>query len=212
MLNTLKEQYFTQTWFDDTARKVWEVLLLRIKPVRVLEIGSFEGASACFVIEACKWSSTLELHCVDTWLGGREHVAASIDMGEVEARFDHNIAISQLKAHANVTVHKHKRRSSEALIELLAEGRLNYFDFIYVDGSHSASDVLSDALLSFKLLRKGGVLAFDDYLWVDSEDKDRNPLNSPKLAIDSFVNVYFSKVKIIQAPLYQIFVQKTVEE
>ena len=82
MMNTLKEQYFTQTWFDDTARKVWEVLLLRIKPVRVLEIGSFEGASACFVIEACKWSSTLELHCVDTWLGGREHVAASIDMVE----------------------------------------------------------------------------------------------------------------------------------
>lgn len=212
MLNTLNEQSFTQTWFADTAQKVWEVLLPRIKPVRVLEIGSFEGASACFVIEACNWSSILELHCVDTWLGGREHVAASLDMGGVEARFDHNIAISQLKALTNVTVHKHKRRSSEALIELLAEGREKYFDFIYVDGSHLASDVLLDALLSYKLLRKGGVLAFDDYLWVDPADNDINPLNSPKFAIDSFVNVYFSKVEIIKAPLYQMYVRKTVED
>jgi predicted O-methyltransferase YrrM len=197
--------------FADTAQKVWEVLLPRIKPVRVLEIGSFEGASACFVIEACRWSSTLELHCVDTWLGGQEHVAASINMDEIETRFDKNIAISQLKSNANIVLHKHKSKSSEALVKLLADGRGGYFDFIYVDGSHAASDVLSDAILSYKLLRLGGVLAFDDYLWVDPTDKDRNPLNAPKLAIDSFVNVYYAKLEVIKAPLYQIYLRKTAE-
>ena len=38
-------------------------------------------------------------------------------------------------------------------------------DFIYVDGSHQAHDVLCDAILSFKLLRVGGIVCFDDYLW-----------------------------------------------
>lgn len=211
MSNKLNEQSFTKTWFADTAQKVWEVLIPHIKPVRVLEIGSFEGASACFVIEACRWSSTLELHCIDTWLGGQEHVAASINMDEVEARFDKNIEISQLKSNANVVLHKHKSKSFEALVKLLAGGRAGYFDFIYVDGSHAASDVLSDAILSYKLLRLGGVLAFDDYLWIDPTDKDRNPLNAPKLAIDSFVNIYHAKLEVIKAPLYQIYLRKIAE-
>lgn len=211
-LDTSKEHIFTNTWFDGTAKKVWEVLLPRIKPVRVLEIGSFEGASACFVMEACKWSSALELHCVDTWAGGREHVAESIDMAEVESRFEHNVAVSRRRSAANVLLHKHKCQSSEALIQLLSTGFKNYFDFIYVDGSHLATDVLSDAVLSYKLLRKGGVLAFDDYLWVDPTERRANLLCAPKLAIDSFVNVYFSKVEILQAPLYQLYVRKIAEE
>jgi predicted O-methyltransferase YrrM len=207
-LTVLEEHNFTQTWFDDTAKKVWTGLLPRLKPSRYLEIGSFEGASACFVIESCNWSNSLEVHCIDTWKGWREHVAASLDMCSVEMRFDHNMKVSKRRASAEVSVFKHKHQSSGALVELLASGKGEYFDFIYVDGSHMACDVLLDAVLSFQLLATGGVLVFDDYLWNDPSDQTQNILNSPKLAIDSFINIYFSKLKVIQAPLYQIFVQK----
>ena len=39
------------------------------------------------------------------------------------------------------------------MIELLTQGYENYFDFIYVDGSHEATDVLFDALLAHRLVR-----------------------------------------------------------
>jgi predicted O-methyltransferase YrrM len=41
---------------------------------------------------------------------------------------------------------------------------LESFDIIYIDGSHDAADVLEDAILSWRLLKDGGVLIFDDYL------------------------------------------------
>jgi predicted O-methyltransferase YrrM len=84
----------------------------------------------------------------------------------------------------------------------------NYFDFIYIDGSHQAPDVLVDAILSFKLLRVGGLIVFDDYLWSEKGVADRDPLQCPKPAIDSFLNIFFRKVNIISAPLYQIYAQK----
>ena len=40
---------------------------------------------------------------------------------------------------------------------------INNFDLIYIDASHYAPDVLSDAVLAFKLLKPGGILIFDDY-------------------------------------------------
>ncbi len=39
------------------------------------------------------------------------------------------------------------------------------FDVVYVDASHMAGDVLSDAVLAWKLLAPGGIMIFDDYAW-----------------------------------------------
>ena len=52
--------------------------------------------------------------------------------------------------------------SENKLIELINKGVLA--DLIYIDGSHLAKDVLSDAILSWKLLKPSGVMIFDDYL------------------------------------------------
>jgi predicted O-methyltransferase YrrM len=37
-----------------------------------------------------------------------------------------------------------------------------YFDLIYVDGSHHTDDVIVDAIKSFELLKIGGIIIFDD--------------------------------------------------
>jgi cephalosporin hydroxylase len=60
---------FSTLWFNDAVKGIWRELLLQLQPSRVLEIGSFEGASACFVIQQVGAERTLEMHCVDTWQG-----------------------------------------------------------------------------------------------------------------------------------------------
>ena len=80
----------------------------------------------------------------------------------------------------------------------------------HVDGSHQAADVLLDAVLSFQLLRLGGLLIFDDYLWSMEPVGTQDPLNMPKPAIDAFFNIYQRKMRIVaDAPLRQIYANKT---
>ena len=55
------------------------------------------------------------------------------------------------------------------------------FDFIYVDASHNPENVIFDAVNSFRYLKTGGVMIFDDYAWGDC-----------KIGIDSFLNTHKS--------------------
>ncbi len=58
------------------------------------------------------------------------------------------------------------------------------FDFIYIDGSHLAKDVLIDSFLSETFLNNQGILAFDDYLY----GQDYPVSQRPKESIDFFIN------------------------
>lgn len=200
---------FTNDWFTKVAEDNWKILIPQVNPKKVLEIGSYEGAATSFIINNA--NDCEEIFCVDTWEGGVEHEkmdAKSISMKHVEKRFDKNIEIAIKEAKSNVNIKKIKARSDDALINLLSKGKKNYFDFIYVDGSHQAADVLLDAILSFRLLRVGGVIAFDDYLWNEELESGRDPLRCPKPAIDAFTNLYLRKIDILSAPLYQMYVTK----
>jgi len=201
---------FSNSWFSDAVKGIWRELLLQLQPSRVLEIGSFEGASACFVIQQVGAQRALELHCVDTWQGGEEHqpgAAAAADMRLVESRFRSNANMAIASVRCPVRLEVHRARSDQALPKLLCDKGSGYFDMVYVDGSHQAADVLWDALLGFKLLRVGGLMVFDDYLWPGSPRHD--VLMAPKLAIDAFTTVHASKLRIVSAPLYQLYALKT---
>ena len=153
----------------------------------------------------------IEIHCVDTWHGGIEHKPggmAPTDMNSVEARFQNNIQLSSRNANHPVNLNIHKEYSEDCLSKLIANGKKDYFDFVYVDGSHQAPDVLSDAVLGFKLLKVGGIMGFDDYLWHENLPYGKDPLRCPKPAIDSFVNLNFRKLSVISAS-YQFYIQKT---
>ena len=97
-------------------------------------------------------------------------------------------------------------RSRTELLKLAASGVSA--DFVYVDGSHEALDVLEDAVISFCLLKIGGIMIFDDYNW-NSRAALANPLLHPKPAIDAFVNNNLSRLYIIpEQPLYQLVMRK----
>ena len=65
-----------------------------------------------------------------------------------------------------------------------------------------------DAVLSFRLLRRGGLLIFDDYLLSMDAPGEQDFFNMAKPAIDSFVNIYQRKLRVLSAQLYQLYVQK----
>jgi predicted O-methyltransferase YrrM len=206
------DQYsFTNNWFETGAKNVWDQLIPQVNPTQILEIGSYEGASACYLIDKFSPGKSIEIHCVDTWEGGVENKEggfAHVDMGDVETRFRQNVQLAKSRAINNVDVVIHKGMSDAVLAGMLAGGKAGYFDFIYVDGSHQAPDVLYDALLAFRLLRVNGLIAFDDYLWQEPLPNGVDPIRCPKPAIDAFTNIYCRKIKIIGAPLYQLYVQK----
>lgn len=204
--------HFTNNWFQANAESVWNQLVPMIQPRRILEIGSYEGASACFLLDRVAPDAAIELHCVDTWEGGIEHQPggdAESDMTAVQHRFHANIAIAMAKRAGQTDIQVHKGYSSAVLPRLLADGRGEYFDFVYIDGSHQAPDVLTDAILGFGLLRLGGVMVFDDYLWSENRPDGIDPLRCPKIAIDAFATVFCRKMQILRAPLYQLYLRKT---
>jgi predicted O-methyltransferase YrrM len=195
---------FTNDWFGQNI-PLWDHLLTPLKPQRILEVGAFEGRATCYLIgkfNVC--DDGLEIHCVDTWQGGVEHDKGT--MADVEGRFDANIEVALSQITKPVRVIKHKKVSSQALAELIGAGNRERFDLIYIDGSHQAPDVLADAVMGFQLLRVGGFMVFDDYLWSMEQPGSQDPLNMPKPAIDAFLNVFQRKMLIIRGvPIYQLF-------
>jgi predicted O-methyltransferase YrrM len=186
---------YTKDWFH-WAPEVWTHLATLLPArQRFLEIGSFEGRSAVWTIENMM-DADAELVCVDTWEGGEEHTNG--EMLGAEALFDRNIG--RAKTTNPVVVTKIKETSYTALTALAGQSN---FDFVYIDGSHIARDVLLDACLAWPLLKDGGVLVFDDYLWGPARDI----LHRPKVAVDAFVNTYAEELEIVHCG-YQLAVRK----
>ncbi|MBL8629013.1 MAG: class I SAM-dependent methyltransferase [Rhodospirillaceae bacterium] len=201
------EYEYTNDWFEQNV-PVWDVLIPQYEPQKFLEIGSYEGRSVCYLIEKFATKGPIEIDCIDTWAGGVEH--GEIKMSDVERRFDKNIAIAQSKVPNAARVTKHKTFSHIAMAELIAAGRANSFDVVYIDGSHQAPDVLSDCVMGFHLLRVGGLMICDDYVWSMEPIGSQDSLNMPKPAIDAFLNMFQRKMIMVRgAPIYQVYAAKT---
>lgn len=201
---------FTVDWFSRTI-PAWKELFPRImpRPARILEIGAFEGRSTCFMLENILPADLSgEIHCVDTWQGGVEHQGIAMDA--VFDRFRANVS-AVLKRVPQHKVIGHRNLSSVALHDLHAKGFVGKFDFVYVDGSHQAADVLEDLVLSFPLLRRGGLVICDDYTWQRQRPGQEDLLDTPKLAIDSFTAIYRRRLRFVDwLSTYQVAFQKTV--
>lgn len=211
--NTAPAEYLfkaNEDWFSHNLVAL-NPLLQDFRPQRILEIGSYQGRSTCYFIEtAMAFHGSMQIVCVDSWEGGREHVGRH-DMSEAEQLFQYNMSVA--KQHfPNAEIIIAKGYSHDKMIELLAQGYANYFDMVYVDGSHEAPDVLFDAVLAHKLTRVGGLIAFDDYLWSPLPATQQDHYLLVKPAVDAYVNTYQRKLHVIQKlPSYQLYVQKLAD-
>lgn len=84
--------------------------------------------------------------------------------------------------------------------------KYNSFDIIYIDGSHITRNVLTDAVYGWWLLKKDGIIIFDDYLW----KLDRPENQTPKIAIDAFLKVFSDRIEILHQE-YQVIIRKITD-
>jgi predicted O-methyltransferase YrrM len=178
----VQEHSFTQDWFSQHI-SLWEKLFADFFPDgidRCLEIGSFEGRSTCWILENAL-SDDGTISCVDTWEGSPE-ISREAAL-QSWPRFVHNVGLSKGPDQKVIYL---REKSSLALANLIVDKQTESFDFIYVDGSHTASDTLTDAVNAFTLLKEGGLMVFDDYMW----ELQCDILVRPKMAIDAFTTIF----------------------
>ncbi|HQR29137.1 MAG TPA: class I SAM-dependent methyltransferase [Anaeromyxobacteraceae bacterium] len=166
--------------------------------VRCLEIGSWQGLSAWFVLHELPGA---RITCVDTWGGADEHHAdlqgSRERISNAERVFDRN-----LRPFAD-RVEKYRGTS---LSWFASRTGPETFDLVYVDGSHHCDDVMVDAVKCFEMLAVGGVMIFDDYFWRYYEDARDNAAG----AINAFLRLHRHRLRIVSFG-HQLAVQKTGE-
>jgi len=170
---------YTSPFFD---RKCPDV------PLRALQIGTYTG-------DATEWllinRNIITIDDVDTWAGSEEDQHDSLDFSSVEQYYD-----SRFKNQSKVI--KNKMTSDEFFNQ-----NTKTFNFIYIDGSHTALQTALDGLNAFKVLEPGGVMAFDDYEWREGG----KPFLEPKRGIDAFLSICEGEIQILETG-YQIWVTK----
>jgi hypothetical protein len=178
---------FRHDWFTEHV-PAWEPIVRQLegRPSKFLELGSFEGLSAAFVL----WRlPEAEITCVDTFAGGLEHGVRGVDVTELERTFDNNVALFD-----SSRVRKVVGQSAPAMLDLIAAD--DEFDLVYVDASHLALDVLVDAALAWQLVTPEGFMVFDDYDWPSPLGDD--PLFRPGPAIDAFLGLVDGHCEVLE--------------
>lgn len=138
---------YTQDWFSyHESHWLRHFGHLAGRPgLQALEVGSFEGRSACWTVQHLLTGEGSRLTCVEPF-----------DQYEGQERnFDYNVRLTG----CTNKITKLRGRSLQVLPFLPPSS----CDFVYVDGSHMVLDVLQDAAMCWQLLNPGGVLVFDDY-------------------------------------------------
>jgi len=145
-------------------------------PIRVLEIGSWAGQSAIlWAGEIVRSGRQGQVFCVDPWMPfmKEEHLGgnAAVSIMDQAARRDkifplfwHNVKSSGLS-----DVILPLRGKSQDILPALAPGS---FDLIFVDGSHSFTDFMTDLMLAAPLVKESGVICGDD-LEMQMDEVDR---------------------------------------
>ena len=155
----------------DWAKKHYAVWRKHLKPWAIdrsavvddmayLEIGVFEGRSACFMLDNVLPDNAMAW-LVDDWQHYRQlgssrwnRLVDNGDSSSIQARAARNLA-----EYAD-RVRWMDGSSGEVLKSLVGMG--SEFDLIYVDGGHSASQCWVDTSLSWHLLKAGGLMIWDD--------------------------------------------------
>lgn len=173
---------FTHDWTSMHFPRWREALkgLVGRDHAHVLELGAYEGRATVWLLENVFTAPTTRYVAVDTFRGGSDHDGMGIDFKAVRERF--------LK---NTEPHKFKVQLLE--MPTWEAGRKlesDYFDFVYVDASHTAADTLADCVLAHRVMRIGGRCICDDYEWPG------RPGDGPKQGIDAFLAGFRQRIRV----------------
>ena len=150
-----------QGW--NSTAPVFKELVTDVKPLVILEVGSWKGASAIHMAHICKELGLVtKIYCVDTWLGAKEFWTMTTP--ERDLMLKHGYPQVYYQFLSNV-IHE---GVDEMIVPIPATSSVGaslvpQADLIYIDASHEYEDVKRDIEYYWKRLRKGGVMFGDDY-------------------------------------------------
>lgn len=159
-----------------------------------LEIGSYEGRATRWLLDNILTHKTSKIVCIDPFDSTEEYRELNIDMTNISSSFIENVQ----KHLDRITIEM--GLSQEILRNY---GFVGKFDFAYVDGSHTSWSVLEDIMLTWRLIKKGGIMTCDDYNW-----RRKLPIiQKPHKAIDAFLECFEGQYNLIRQE-YQVVVEK----
>ncbi len=146
----------------------FEAIISQIRPRRILEVGTWKGASAIHMAElARKLDPAAQVLCVDTWLGSHRVLWLNPEFRK-QLNLRHGFPQQYFQFLANVVLSNlHDAifplpMTSYSATDIIASTGLT-FDLIYIDAHHDEDEVASDLRRCYPLLRPGGVMFGDDY-------------------------------------------------
>lgn len=152
---------FGDSWHIFTHLTEEERLLLydlgkkQPKGATFMEIGSYLGASSCFLAAAARERDGI-LHCVDTWS----------NEGMSEGERDTWDEFCKNTKRFSTFIISHRGISTK-----IAKMFNKKIDLLFVDGDHSYEMVKADIEAWLPHMKKGGILIMHDYGWADGVKK-----------------------------------------
>lgn len=159
------------------------------RAINYLEIGTFYGANLLSFANTFGRHKDTKLHCIDPWEDYVDYPEYKNEQPSIYKSFLHNIENSKYKD--KIIIH---RSYSHIVVPTFDD---EFFDIIYIDGNHEPEYVLEDAVVSFRKLKHGGLMIFDDY----------GP-DFVKRGIDAFLSGYHKKFQVIGEKYTQLFCKK----
>lgn len=143
-----------------------EAAPLKLDPAakrQIVEIGVYEGASSVFWSDFYMDHPKSRLISIDPFTGSEEHHAEPErypELSKIELTARGNIAKSANAAKIEVI----KGCSWDVFPSLNRRfGAEPWIDLLYIDGAHDSTSVARDVTLYVPMVKKGGVIIFDDY-------------------------------------------------
>jgi len=214
--NLLLDTYLKPTYSIETAnmynwvhdcpngtRVIFEQMLRRHQGsgVRVLEVGTYAGTS---LIEMLKILPDAVGVAIDRWTNYDEDEIESLQMLEerqIESVFHRNLRVAGVSGRVTAL----KGDSVEQLLHLVEQKER--FDFVYIDGSHKCIDCYTDMALSWRLLKVGGTMVIDDYLYWSERVVSGMVLEYPMKGVDHFLSKYEGAYRVLNKG-YRICLEK----
>ena len=162
-----------------------------------LQIGVYTGDASVWLLEHVLTGRGCRLDDVDPWTGAPDLEEMGLDWQAVQRRY-----AWQTRQYRRI-VRDWVMRSDEFFAQVPSIPR---YDFAYVDGNHTARNVLRDAIGAWDRLKPGGLLAFDDYEW----GEHRPPHDRPRPAIDAFLDIHATELLVLERG-WQVWVRKNAD-